>query len=136
MQGRRTPAEPGPMRERPLVLVVDADPAARTLLDSYLRAEGYEVHAVPPEDAMDRALGLRPELITLDVLAAGGGDGWQVLRDLKESAATASIPVVVVSVVDEKREGFGLGAAEYLVKTAGRGGLAQASRRLAPLPRQ
>jgi PAS domain S-box-containing protein len=128
------PAGPRPLRDRPLVLVADADPATRALLDSYLQAEGYEVHAVSPENAVDRALALRPELITLDVLAPEGGDGWQVLRDLK--AASASIPVVVVSVVDEKREGFGLGAAEYLVKPVERGRLVQAARRLAPLPGQ
>jgi CheY-like chemotaxis protein/nitrogen-specific signal transduction histidine kinase len=131
-------AQPRPRRLQPVVLVADADPAARELLGSYLRAEGYDVEtAGGGAEAVSRARALRPDLVTLEVLsAAGEDDGWQALRDLRAAPETAAIPSVVVSVVDEKRNGFALGAAEYLVKPADRAKLMQVVRRLAPLPRR
>ena len=47
-------------------------------------------------------------------------DGWDVLARLKADPATASLPVVIVSMIDERGRGFALGAAEYLVKPVGR----------------
>ena len=49
-----------------------------------------------------------------------GMDGWDVLAALKADPATAAVPVVVVSMLDERGKGFALGAAEYLVKPVGR----------------
>jgi CheY-like chemotaxis protein len=53
--------------------------------------------------------------ITLDIMMPKK-DGWQVLRELKNTAETQDIPVIVLSIVDNKRLGFSLGAAEYIVK--------------------
>ena len=47
-------------------------------------------------------------------------DGWDVLAAIKADPATAAVPVVVVSMVDERGRGFALGAAEYLVKPVSR----------------
>jgi CheY-like chemotaxis protein len=53
-------------------------------------------------------------------------DGWDVLRALKADPATATVPVVVVSIVDERPKGMALGAAGYLVKPVRRDDLLQA----------
>src|SRR6202034_368601 len=53
--------------------------------------------------------------ITLDVMMPGM-DGWAVLTALKGDPATADIPVIMLTVVDEKQIGFALGAADYFTK--------------------
>ncbi len=115
-----SPAAPPLRRERLLALVVDDEPAARELLVSYLGAAGFETAtAASAEEALRRARELAPDVITLDALLPGKS-GWQTLHELKTSAATAAIPVVIVSIVDEKKMGLALGAAEYLVKPVSR----------------
>jgi DNA-binding response OmpR family regulator len=61
------------------------------------------------------ALQLRPAAITLDVIMKPIG-GWKVLSQLKSDPRTAAIPVVVVTIVDQKNTGGLLGASEYVVK--------------------
>jgi len=61
-------------------------------------------------------------------------DGWDVLATLKSDPATAPIPVVVVSMVDERGRGFALGAAEYLVKPVSRDDFLSALSRVIALP--
>jgi CheY-like chemotaxis protein len=98
------------------VLVVDDDPAARNLLSRFLGREGFRVEeAADGEAALRRARDCRPHVITLDVLMPGM-DGWAVLTALKADPAVADIPVVMLSVVDEKHIGFALGAADFLTK--------------------
>ena len=58
---------------------------------------------------------LQPDVIVLDVLMPGM-DGWAVLRSLKADPLTAAIPVVVVSMLEDRDVGFALGAADYLTK--------------------
>ena len=55
-------------------------------------------------------------------------DGWEVLTELKADPATADIPVVVVSIVDDRPRGLALGAAAYLTKPVGREELLDALR--------
>ena len=62
-----------------------------------------------------------------------GIDGWEVLEALKADPATRGIPVVVVSILDERPRGMALGAAEYLVKPVGRETVG-ALRRVGALP--
>jgi len=101
---------------KPLVLVVDDEPPARELLASYLEGEGYTVTTVGSRaEAVEKACQLRPDAITLDILMPGGS-GFGTLSELKKTAETAHIPVIVVSVVDQKEMAFTLGAADYLVK--------------------
>ena len=100
----------------PLVLVVEDDPKARELLRFSLSREGFRVEeARDGEEAVTKARALQPFLITLDILLPKK-DGWEVLRDLKEDGVTQDIPVVIVSIVDERERGFSLGAADYIVK--------------------
>ncbi|PYU23081.1 MAG: hypothetical protein DMG30_12790 [Acidobacteria bacterium] len=103
-------------RKRPLVLVVDDETPSRELLVSYLDPEGYETAtASSGAEALVKALELFPDAITLNMLMPGK-NGWEILHRLKTTPATAAIPIVIVSIVDDKGRGFALGASEYLVK--------------------
>jgi signal transduction histidine kinase/DNA-binding response OmpR family regulator len=101
---------------KPLVLVVDDEPPARELLASYLEGAGYAVATVASgAEAVEKACQLHPNAITLDILMPGGS-GFGTLAELKRRVETASIPIIVVSVVDQKEMAFTLGAVDYLVK--------------------
>ena len=98
------------------VLVIDDDPATRDLLGRMLGKEGFRVlEAADGEAGVRLARAERPDVITLDVLMPGL-DGWGVLAALKDDPALASIPVVMLTVTDERNLGFALGASEYLTK--------------------
>ncbi|MBI4463071.1 MAG: response regulator [Acidobacteria bacterium] len=114
---------------RPLILVVDDEPEARELLVSYLEPAGYRTATAESGDAaLAKARQLLPDAITLNMLMPGK-TGWETLYLLKNTPETAAIPIVIVSVVDQKEMGFALGAAEYLVKPVARNVLIQAIER-------
>jgi hypothetical protein len=102
------------------VLVIDDDPATRDLLRRMLAKEGYRVlEATNGERGLVLARAERPDVITLDVVMPGL-DGWSVLAALKDDPALSGIPVVMVSITDDRNLGFALGAAEYLTKPVDR----------------
>src|SRR5579862_2450656 len=101
--------------EKPLILVVDDEVPSRELLASYLDTEYRTVMAESGAEAIQKAHELRPHAITLDVLMSGAS-GFETLVALRKSPATAGIPIIIVSIVDQKQVGFALGAADYLVK--------------------
>jgi adenylate cyclase len=104
---------PGP---GPKVLVIDDDSNVRDLIGRHLRKSGFSVAtANSGQDGLKQARKLRPDAITLDVLMPGM-DGWQVLSRLKEDNDLSGIPVVMVSILDDRSLGFSLGAADYLNK--------------------
>ncbi|HWP38498.1 MAG TPA: response regulator [Gemmatimonadales bacterium] len=106
------------------VLVIDDEDAARNLLARFLVREGFRVLEAPSgTDGLRVAREEKPDVITLDVVMPGM-DGWAVLAALKASPDTADVPVVMVTVVDERNLGFTLGAAEYLTKPIDRARLA------------
>jgi CheY-like chemotaxis protein len=72
-------------------------------------------------------------VITLDLMLPGQ-DGWQVMKELKQHPLCKHIPVIIVSIVDEKNLGFSLGAVEYFVKPVNREELVQALDRVHILP--
>jgi CheY-like chemotaxis protein len=72
-------------------------------------------YASGSEQGLRLARQLRPAVITLDVMMPGM-DGWAVLSALKNDPDVAEIPVVMVTIVDDKNLGFALGAADYLTK--------------------
>ena len=114
---------------KPLILVVDDESPARELLASYLESEGYDVaFATSGTEVVEKARQLRPSVITLDILMPGGS-GFETLFTLKNTPDIARIPVIVVSVVDQKQMGFTLGAAEYLVKPVHKSALLEAVRK-------
>ncbi len=98
------------------VLIVEDKPHARTLLHTYLSESGYVVEiATNGVEALEKAKLWKPDVITLDILLPVK-DGWQVLRELKDHPLCKEIPVIIISMVDERNVGFGLGAVEYFVK--------------------
>jgi signal transduction histidine kinase/DNA-binding response OmpR family regulator len=115
---------------RPVVLVVEDDPAAADLLRVYLDGAGFGVAVTPSgRVALDWAAELNPSAIVLDILLPDI-DGWEVLQHLKRSAETQGIPVLVVSVVDDRPRGLALGAVDYFVKPIARDSLLEAIGRL------
>ncbi len=108
------PATLGPAERR--VLVIDDDPAALELAQRSLVKHGFSVvTANNGRDGIVLAKEIHPVAITLDILMPGM-DGWQVLAALKADPQTAEIPVVLMSMVDDRELGFALGAADYLTK--------------------
>jgi len=105
----------GASQEKPLILVVDDEATARELLTNYLSPDYRIVTAESAGEAVSRAQQLRPDAITLD-LSMPGGSGFEVLATLRSTPETAGIPIIVVSVVDQEKVGFALGATDYLVK--------------------
>jgi signal transduction histidine kinase/CheY-like chemotaxis protein/nitrate/nitrite-specific signal transduction histidine kinase len=119
----RDPQEPAPVsRPRPAgdegnsVLVIDDDPTVLELMTRYLEREGFTVlTAGNGIDGLARAREIHPAAITLDVMMPDL-DGWTVLAALKGDPALADIPVILVTIVDEKQRGYALGVTEYMVK--------------------
>jgi GAF domain-containing protein/CheY-like chemotaxis protein/anti-sigma regulatory factor (Ser/Thr protein kinase) len=98
------------------VLVIDDEPAVRDLMQRFLTREGFRVVAAHGgEEGLRRARELRPDAITLDVMMPGM-DGWAVLSALKADTAVADIPVIMLTIVDDKNLGYALGASDYLTK--------------------
>jgi signal transduction histidine kinase/DNA-binding response OmpR family regulator len=105
------------------VLVIDDDPAVRDLLDRSLRKHGFGVAtAASGEEGLRLARELQPQAIVLDVLMPSM-DGWAVLSALKADPALADIPVIMLTMVDERNMGFALGATDYLSKPIDHGRL-------------
>ena len=141
----RLPAAPGPdcqpteMAEEdtatdekgaPTALIVDDDPAARDLLTRFFRRQGFRVElAANGEEALIQAKNRPPAVITLDVMMPRL-DGWATLAALKADSQLAAVPVVMLTVVNEKGIGYALGAAEYLTKPIDRPRLAAVLRKL------
>ena len=122
---------PGP---RPTVVVVEDDRRSFDLLRVYLEEAGARVvSARDGEEGLDTVRRLSPAGVVLDILLPGI-DGWEVLAQLKADPGTAAIPVIVVSMLDERGRGFALGATEYLVKPVGKDQLLAALYRAAAMP--
>jgi DNA-binding response OmpR family regulator/two-component sensor histidine kinase len=113
------------------ILVVEDDPNAYELIASALRSAGYSAaRARYGEEAIRLAGDLRPLAITLD-LVLPGLDGWEVLKRLKADKATCEIPIIIISVVENRDLGVALGADDYFVKPVDRERLLDRVRALA-----
>ena len=107
-----------------LVLVVDDDELARDLMGRYLMREGFQVRtAASGPEALELAQQLKPRVITLDVMMPGM-DGWAVLKALKSHPELQDIPVVMVTMIDNRSMGYALGASEFITKPVSREQLA------------
>ena len=101
---------------RQTALVIDDEADARDLVARYLGKEGYRtVTASGGEEGLRLAREIRPDVITLDVMMPGM-DGWSVLTALKGDPELSDIPVVMLTIVDDRNMGFALGASDYLTK--------------------
>jgi CheY-like chemotaxis protein len=98
------------------VLVVDDDPTVREMMQRYLAREGYHVvTAADGDEGLRIARHIKPSVITLDVVMPEK-DGWDVLRSLKSERALSEIPVVMLTIIDERNKGYALGASDYVIK--------------------
>ena len=116
-----------------LVLAIDDDPNAIDILQENLAEAGYRViGATDGEEGLRRAREVKPLAIFLDIVMPRK-DGWQTLRALKADPTTREIPVIVLSIIDQKDLGYRLGAADYLLKPIDRDAIVAALGRQAPL---
>ena len=107
---------PASSASKQTILVIDDDGDAREILRRSLDEAGYNVVcAVSGEQGLALASELLPDAITLDVMMPQM-DGWSVLRQLKEMPTVSAIPVILLSIVDDRPTGHSLGAADYLTK--------------------
>ncbi len=115
---------------RPVVLVVDDDPAALELVKDYMADRAYEVITTPdPAQALELARAIKPAAIITDLMMPVI-NGWDLLRALRYDPETSSIPVIVISIIEQKTTAIYLGASEYLVKPFGRESLLEALERV------
>ena len=109
-------SESGVEYAKGVVLVIDDDPAQRDLMTRFLEREGFgAVTAADGSSGLQLARTVDPRAILLDVTMPGL-DGWSVLSALKSDPAVSSIPVVMVTFVDERGQASALGAADYVMK--------------------
>ena len=110
------PEIPETLKAGHTILCIDDDPEALDLLHGYFSDEGYGViKAFTGDDGIKKAEEFKPFAITLDIQMPYK-DGWTILNELKENAATRDIPVIIVSIMDNKALGYSLGATDYLQK--------------------
>jgi DNA-binding response OmpR family regulator len=106
-----------PDRSGPLVLVVEDEPEIAALMRDFLEADGFRVlHAADARQAAE-ALRSPPDCVLLDVMLPGGS-GFDLCREIR---AASEVPVLFLSARggdDDKIRGLGLGADDYIVKTA------------------
>jgi signal transduction histidine kinase/DNA-binding response OmpR family regulator len=105
------------------VLVVEDRADNQLIYDKLLRGTGYSVvQARTLHQAKDAVARARPAAIVLDIML-GSETTWRWLGELKSAPATATLPVIVASDVDDPRKGYALGADVYLPKPIERGAL-------------
>lgn len=101
------------------ILVVDDERLNRTLLRSLLQAAGYQVTEAEDGEQALRQIGTEdPDVVLLDVMMPGL-DGYTVCRRIKENQATAHLPILIVTALNDREarlEGIGAGANDFLTK--------------------
>jgi signal transduction histidine kinase/CheY-like chemotaxis protein len=113
------------------VLVVDDDPAVHDLLTAALAKENYRLlHARDGAEALEILRKTPPDIVTLDVMMPKV-DGWSVLGVMKSDPALDHIPVIMVTIVDDRNLGYSLGASEFMTKPIDRTRLLALVRRFA-----
>ncbi len=110
------------------VVIIDDDRASQELLTAYLVGTGVQVvRARDGTEGLGEIRRRRPVAVVLDILLPGI-DGWAVLDELRSDETTRDVPVIIVSILDEKSRGLALGAASYLTKPVSRDDLIGALR--------
>ena len=106
------------------ILVIDDEATCRELMSRSLSKLGLRVIATGSgEEGIELARRVRPLLITLDVLLPDR-DGWSVLHELKTDPELSSIPVIMLTIIDNEAMALSMGASNYLVKPLDRERLA------------
>src|SRR5690606_4472028 len=114
------------------VLVADDDAVVHDVLSATLEREGYALmHARDGAEALEIMRRTPPDVVTLDV-DMPRVDGWSVLGTMKSDPQLAHIPVIMLTVLDDRILGFSLGASEFMTKPVDRDRLLALLRKLAP----
>jgi len=101
---------------KPYILIVEDDENMIEMLKHYFVKQGVEVDvALNGTDALTKARQRKPHLITLDINMPGL-NGWDTLTIIKSDSDLTDVPVVVVTMQEERKKGLDLGADEYLIK--------------------
>ncbi len=100
------------------VLLIEDDVHVINVFKTVLEQEGFEVVAASTgQDGLSMVKSELPALVILDIMLPGGMNGFDVLEDMKRSADTAKIPVLVLTNLDTEEEvAKKIGVADYLVK--------------------
>jgi len=105
------------------VIIIDDEVEVRHVTSRYLRDSRYQPFVARNlREARELMQRIRPQAIVLDIMLKGE-DSWRWLSDLKSSPATASIPVIVVTTVEDERKARALGADAYYIKPISAGQL-------------
>ncbi len=114
------------------VLVIDDDVTFQDLMQRFLSQEGFQViSAQHADEGLALARQIKPDVITLDVMMPKQ-DGWSVLMDLKSDPELAHIPVLMLTMIDNRGMSYTLGAADCFMKPLNRKQIAEAIRRYCP----
>jgi len=98
------------------ILVVDDDEGIRSLLKQELTEAGYSVdEAANGKEAIEKVRTRRPDLVILDVMMPEM-NGFDVAAIMKNDPQTMEIPIIILSVVQDKTRGFRIGVDRYLTK--------------------
>jgi signal transduction histidine kinase/AmiR/NasT family two-component response regulator len=123
---------PSPAPQPATVLVIDGDSTLRRQMASYLTRAGYRVIAsASGVEGQRLARTHKPDVVTLDVVLPDV-DGWNLLMAFKRDPELRDIPVVLVTVADDRTRGLAVGAADYLPKPIRRESLLAVMRRVKP----
>jgi signal transduction histidine kinase/ActR/RegA family two-component response regulator len=119
------PDQPRPVSgqdDRPGIVVIEDDRPSLDLLTAYLGGAFEVTAAYDGPSGLATVRQVRPAAILLDIRLPGMS-GWTVLEQLRSDPETRDVPVVVVSIVDDRARGAAMGAAAYLVKPLSRDAL-------------
>ncbi len=137
MQGKSPTAnvietlEDGDEQDQHLVLAIDDNPDVLSLINNALEDSPYKVVGINDSTkAVEMAQRLQPVAVTLDVMMPEV-NGWQILHQLRANPATATIPVIMLTVLEDRSAAHVLGADEYLVKPVERDTLLNTLRQVA-----
>lgn len=102
------------------ILVVEDQDSIRRMIEALVNARGYSVTAVSSgSKAIDTAIVEPPDLVLLDLMLPGQYDGFEVCRRLRQEAATAEVPIVIITALDDddsREQANQAGATAYYTK--------------------
>ncbi len=109
-----------------VLLIIEDDPKFARILMDMARGRGFRaLVAMQGDTGLQMAKTYNPDAIILDIQLPVM-DGWSILSDLKSNAATRHIPVHVISVMDDVKQGLMMGAIAYLKKPSSKEALEKA----------
>ena len=105
------------------IMILEDDEATAELMKFYLEEEGFQVEVSSRGKCfLTKAAEFQPDLITLDVLLPDA-NGFSILEKLQKDERTSNIPVIFVTVREEKEKGIKMGARGYIIKPFNEGEL-------------